>query len=695
MQPRLSIPPARPIGWASMAVVAVTLCALLGLRPLQAQTGMIGYRGFSYGTSGPSAATSEKPESKLWWNDGLWWGSLYNPDVQDYHIYRLNLTTQTWVDTGTLLDNRGGTRADTLWDGQHLYVASHMYTSSSGAPDSNSDNWARLYRYSYQAATQTYTLDPGFPVTITRGKSETLVLAKDSTGQLWVTYIESDQVMVNRSLGDDLTWGVPFILPVTLKQAVTVSSDDISSVIAFQGDKIGIMWSNQTTSKMYFAVHHDTAADTVWEPEQAALPGPNCSEACADDHINLKSVQADGSGRVYAAVKTSLTSANAPLIMLLVRDLAGNWTSQVFGRVSDKHTRPIVLIDEEHNRVYMFATAPEGGGTIYYKSSALDNISFPAGQGMPFIQSALDVNLNNATSTKQNLNSATGLVVLASDSVSRYYVHNYLDLSLGGPTPTAASSSTAPALPTATNSGPTTTSTPTASPSPSTTPTSLPTSTPPAGPSNTPAPTLTPSTTPSNVPLKNISFEDGNLTHPTSGFDSKSGTVLLETAAPLKGLYSARIPNAGKSYLRENFPPTNDLYVTFYLQLHSLPAKETRIALISNGGATVGNLLLRPTGAVQLRHNTTNIGSAPPSVVVGTIYRFGLRQKAGSGGNAVLEAYLAIGDAPFGAPFATFTTGTWTSLADRFQLGATTAASLEATVDNVQLDARTMPAPSP
>src|SRR3972149_2591118 len=169
---------------------------------------------------------------------------------------------------------------------------------------------------------------------MTRGRSETLVLAKDSTGQLWVTYVEGGQVMVNRSTGGDLVWAEPFTLPVNT-QAVTVSSDGISSVVAFQGDKMGVMWSNQTASKMYFAVHLDADADDVWQPEQTALPGPGCSGACADDHVNLKSLQADGNGRVYVAIKTPLTTSSAPLIMLLVRDLTGNWTSHVFGRVSE------------------------------------------------------------------------------------------------------------------------------------------------------------------------------------------------------------------------------------------------------------------------------------------------------------------------------------------------------------------------
>ncbi len=35
--------------------------------------------------------------------------------------------------------------------------------------------------------------------------------------------------------------------------------------------------------------------------------------------------------------------------------------------------------------------------------------------GIPFIRSAMDRNLNNATSTKQNLYSAAGMLVLADD----------------------------------------------------------------------------------------------------------------------------------------------------------------------------------------------------------------------------------------------------------------------------------------
>ena len=211
---------------------------------------------------------------------------------------------------------------------------------------------------------------------------------------------------------------------------MNVNPDDISSIVAFAGNQIGVMWSNQNVSAMYFAAHFDGQPDTTWEASRTALQGP----ASADDHINLKSLQSDGSGRVFAAVKTSMTTSSAPLIMLLVRDLAsGNWTSSVFGRVADDHTRPIVLLDEEHSVIHMFATAPEAGGTIYEKTSPTSAISFPLGLGTPVIRDAASAAMNNVTSTKQNVNSTTGLVILATNDTTHRYWHAYQ--SLGGSVP--------------------------------------------------------------------------------------------------------------------------------------------------------------------------------------------------------------------------------------------------------------------
>jgi PKD repeat protein len=396
-------------------------------------SGNVGYQDGSTSGAG-AAATGEKPESKLWWNDGSWWASMFDAASQTHHIFRLDRASESWADTGTLLDDRPKTRSDTLWDGSHLYVASHVFASSSGATASG--NPARLYRFSYNPTTKTYSRDAGFPVQINDYSTETLTIDKDSTGVLWATWAQGSQIYVNSTTGGDAVWGTPFVLPVG--GATGLHADDISAVAAFGGSKVGVMWSNQAVSAMYFAIHQDDSARDVWDASRTAVQGPKS----ADDHINLKELQGDPAGRIFAAVKTSLNDAggsdSAPQIMVLARDPAtGDWSSTPFGRISDCHTRPVMMIDSEHQVLHVFATAPDSGcpfsgtpGTIFEKTSPLSNISFPLGRGTPVIRDVASPNLNNVTASKQSVTSTTGLVVLASNDVTKRYWH--ADIPLGG-----------------------------------------------------------------------------------------------------------------------------------------------------------------------------------------------------------------------------------------------------------------------
>jgi len=382
-----------------------------------------GYRDHYYGTTPDQAATGEKPQSKLWWNDGLWWGSLWDPAMNKYAIHRLDFSTQSWMSTGIAIDDRGGSKADALWDGQRLYIVSNYFVEAGAGPASSSQS-GRLYRYSYNPATLNYSLDAGFPVNVNSSKSETLVLDKDSTGQLWVTWTENGKVKVNRTTGSDLSWSAPFDLPV---QGGNIDSDDISSLIAFDGDKIGLMWSNQLDSRVYFAVHRDSDADNVWQASEHALSDAVLG-AVADDHLNLK-ISGDGSGNLFAVAKTSIIGDNADKIYLLKRTVTGVWSRHLFGKGLDNHSRPIFLIDDQNEKIYVFAMSDVGGSSkIYMKSANLSNPTFVDGVGTPFIQSSTEQTINDPTSTKQNLNGTTDLVILACDTNKRYYMHNFIDL---------------------------------------------------------------------------------------------------------------------------------------------------------------------------------------------------------------------------------------------------------------------------
>jgi PKD repeat protein len=411
---------------SSLLVVIVIGFAMLAGGSLAA-AGDIGYVGEHFSGTG-TQVTGAKPESKLWWNDGTWWAVMWDEASQDNMIFRLQTSTHTWINTGVLVDSRSGTRADVLWDGARLYIASHGYSNSA-----QSGVAANLYRFSYDAATETYRRDAGFPTTINNYRTETLVIDKDSTGRVWATWVQEQAVYVNSTATDGKTWGTPFALPIS--GASGLSTDDISALIAF-GGKVGVMWSNQNASAMYFAVHHDADARTLWRPTEAALSGP----LMADDHINLK---ADGTGRVFAAVKTNVTDPDAGLVQLLVRDPAtAQWSAHVFGRKSDHHTRPIVVLDEVAGTLHMFATSGEAGGTIYRKSASMDAVSFPAGNGTAFIRDASSADMNDATSTKQSVNATTGIVVLASNDSTGHFWHN--EIATSNPPPLTADFTASP-----------------------------------------------------------------------------------------------------------------------------------------------------------------------------------------------------------------------------------------------------------
>jgi hypothetical protein len=93
------------------------------------------------------------------------------------------------------------------------------------------------------------------------------------------------------------------------------------------------------------------------------------------------------------------------------------------------------MLDKSHNQVYVFATGPSVAGqtvyegTIYMKTTPMDALSFTAGEGTPVIRDASSAHMNNATSSKQTVNSGTGLIVLATNDTTKRYWH--ADIPLG------------------------------------------------------------------------------------------------------------------------------------------------------------------------------------------------------------------------------------------------------------------------
>ncbi|MBT2533489.1 PKD domain-containing protein [Arthrobacter sp. ISL-48] len=428
------------ISWLSQTLVLATLIA--GTFIVNASSawadGSYGTPSVSYsGVSNPP--TSDKPQSKLWWNDGSWWADLWTTG-SGWHIYRLDRGTETWVDTGLLNDSRGSTLADTLWDGSHLYIASHVATiTGDGTPKpSLSGQPAKLYRYSY--VNGSYKLDSGFPTMITDNSSESMTIDIDSLGGVWATWTQvggnsttgfTNAVYMNYSANSGAVWGSPFVLPVTNPNP-NPAPDDISAVVAFSKDNIGVMWSDHLSDTVWWATHKDGDAATASWKVQPAIRG----KGQADDHLNLKTLQADTTGRVFAAIKTSLNDTSSDptlpqLLLLTFKPGTGSFTQSTISKIGDCVSRPQIVLDTQNNLVRAFQTAPPTSvsgcaysgvaGSIYEKTASMDNPVFGSGRGTPIIQSASSSNMNDVTTTKQSVDNSTGLVVMASDNVAKRY----------------------------------------------------------------------------------------------------------------------------------------------------------------------------------------------------------------------------------------------------------------------------------
>ena len=85
---------------AVLASLIIAVVAMLAPAVAAAAPGDIGVEDFNYAPIGGSP-TGPKPESKLWFNDGIWWASMFDPVTANHMIYRLNRQTQQWVKTST------------------------------------------------------------------------------------------------------------------------------------------------------------------------------------------------------------------------------------------------------------------------------------------------------------------------------------------------------------------------------------------------------------------------------------------------------------------------------------------------------------------------------------------------------------------------------------------------------------------
>ena len=395
--------------------LAVTLTsALLVAVPLanapdaSAATGDAGTRGPSLSGFANSTPTATKPESKLWFANGWWWASMASAVTGGYRIHRLDRASSTWVDTGVDLDPRGATQADALWNGEHLFVASHAVAASSTSTSTSQP--ARLYRYSWDGTT--WTPDAGFPVTITSSSSESLTIAQTDAGRIWATWTQGRRLYLAQTSGSADARSVSFNTPYVPRMAnlasadstaaTTLNADDISTVASADGVTT-LLWSNQVTGTTWSARRTD--AGSTW----SAIPVVS-GALMSDDHVSLRAIPGDAARRVVAVFKTSFNDAvpavpTDPLLVAAVfTPASGAWATATVATVAESATRPVAVVGPGGDDLRVFYTGPStpgsvaSEGTIYEKDSTLSALTFPTG-GTPVLRDIANATMNNVTTT--------------------------------------------------------------------------------------------------------------------------------------------------------------------------------------------------------------------------------------------------------------------------------------------------------
>ena len=426
------------------ALTAAAVVLTLAM-PAAAGAANIGFDGPDYVAGVSGSPSGYKGESKLWFNDGFWWASMFNTGTSAYHIFKHDKATQSWIATNVETDDRNSSRQDTLWDAAegNLYVASHIFVPEPSFNTTTNIQPMEFSKYSYDPVTDTYSKN--FTVNIEPDeRSESLVIDRGAGGTFWATWVQQQsfggtrQVLVSHTNGNCATAATcVWTAPESIGQA---AADDISSVIRF-GGSIGVMWSDQRVSGAE-AYRFRVRGDGSWLATETATIG----NKLADDHVSVK---ADAAGNVYAATKAKFHSPDQPQTRLLVRTAAtGAWKAYLISPASNSRTRPIVVLGEEHNTIHVYETGPhttssdgQSGGDIYEKVSRMDAISFAVSSARPVMRAeSPNVILNNVTGSKQSVTSDSDVLVLASSATGqpvKTYWHHFDNLEPGDLPPPA------------------------------------------------------------------------------------------------------------------------------------------------------------------------------------------------------------------------------------------------------------------
>jgi hypothetical protein len=221
---------------------------------------------------------------------------------------------------------------------------------------------------------------------------ETVTMARDGNGRLWVAYDTGTVVQVRYSDGNYSSWSSGITI------ATGIGTDDICAITTLSNGSVAVIWSNQTTDRFGFRTHAAGADPKNWTPDEnpGGAGAVSVGHGFADDHMNFAT---SSNGVIYVGIKTGYdsdtgsTAGGLPLIGVLVRRANGTW-DPVY-TVDTVGTRPTIVINESANR--MIVAYRLSGTGIVYRESSLTSISFGTRRTL------ISGEVNNVSSTRDRV----------------------------------------------------------------------------------------------------------------------------------------------------------------------------------------------------------------------------------------------------------------------------------------------------
>ena len=346
--------------------------------------------------------------SQMWVIDGAWWGAFSNATSGIYFYQR---DGKNFVRRARIDDNFAG-KPDTIWNGTHLFILIHV-PNTSGPP------LARLYKYSYAPATETYALLKGFPVDLPLPSLVTdIAFAQDSTGKLWATYTDSSDGSLHviwSTSKDHTSWDTTGAM---LASNLATDTEEAATLVHFGKSKIGVVWDNQVEGEIGFRFHRDGDEEDVWSPQETidccADEGP---PGVADNHLSLRAAP---DGRLFLIAKDSIGNGR---LHLYIRSVKGVWGQKTIldPDPNAATTRPALVLDLENDDAYVIYRDSNKNGFIFFVKTPMDHPDFTP------LCLFINATVNSVTSTKQALDETTMELIAAASGGDRIF-SNVIDL---------------------------------------------------------------------------------------------------------------------------------------------------------------------------------------------------------------------------------------------------------------------------